>query len=367
MTNITSGDCPPSAVGNPPTFDLEIALRSADASGAAHPRTTPDHLAVIRPPTAPRLTARRRLRADRLPRSGLRARWGESTAAFSADGGFAESNPLTPLVDGRAWNAGARHFNRRPSRVSPFPPEHVNAPAFPSSRCLPPEKTCANALSSAREERCHRWPAGTVAARVHRRSRTSTRPLSARYSRASSRPRAPLRLLQVNVSTSTTRDRSNIPNRGVAVGTTAMLDRRSPFDPATAEGAQGQGSRTPSLDTPHRDCSRQRLCPNPDRFGHLLSRVPPSSRSGVTWGEDDAANAASACKAHAARGSCDGRFPRRDRTFTNPRGLPSLAVRDANGEASFRTASCSATAPSAFFTTKNPREGRSHGSRWLDL
>jgi len=154
--------------------------------------------------------------------------------------------------------------------------------------------------------------------------------------------------------------------RGV-VGTTAMLDRESPLSPATAEGTQGQGSRTPSLDTPHRDCSRRRLRPNPDRFGHLLSRVPPSSRSGVTWGENDAANAARACKAHVARGSCGVRFPRRNGTFTNPRGLLSLAVRDANGEASSRTASCPVTASSAFFTTQNPREGRSHGSRWLDL
>jgi hypothetical protein len=103
--------------------------------------------------------------------------------------------------------------------------------------------------------------------------------------------------------------------------------RVSSLDPATAEGTQGQGSRTPSLDTPHRDCSRRRLCPNPDRFGHLLSRLPPSSRSGVTWGEDDAANAARACKAHVARGSCGARFPRRNRTFTNPRGLLSLVVR----------------------------------------
>jgi len=29
MANITSGDLPPSAVGNPPTFDFEIALWSA--------------------------------------------------------------------------------------------------------------------------------------------------------------------------------------------------------------------------------------------------------------------------------------------------------------------------------------------------
>jgi len=87
-------------------------------------------------------------------------------------------------------------------------------PTFQSSRRLPPEEACTNALSSTREERRHRWPAGTAAARVHRRSKTSTRPLSVRYSRTSSRPRALLRFLQVDVSTSTTEDRSNIPSHG---------------------------------------------------------------------------------------------------------------------------------------------------------
>jgi hypothetical protein len=33
--------------------------------------------------------------------------------------------------------------------VSPFPPVHVNAPTFQSSRCLPPERIRACALSSA--------------------------------------------------------------------------------------------------------------------------------------------------------------------------------------------------------------------------
>jgi hypothetical protein len=204
---------------------------------------------------------------------------------------------------------------------------------------------------------CRRWPAGADTARVHRRSRTSTRPLSARYSRTSSRPRAPLQLLQMHVSTSTTGTARTSRTTGV-VGTTAMLDPESLLsDPATAEGTQGQGSRTPSLDTPHRDCSRRRLRPNPDRFGHLLSRVPPSSRSGVTWGEDDAANAARACKAHAARGSCGARFPRRNRTFTNPRGLLSLAVRERTGRRLSEQASCSATASSAFFTTQRCMRG----------
>jgi hypothetical protein len=49
-----------------------------------------------------------------------------------------------------------------------------------------------------------RWPAAAVTARVHRGSKTPTRPLPVRCSRTSSRPRAPLRFLQVYVSTSTT-------------------------------------------------------------------------------------------------------------------------------------------------------------------
>ena len=235
-------------------------------------------------------------------------------------------------------------------------------PTFPSSRCLPPNKAARAPFRGSARCCCRRWPALAAAARVHRRSKTSTRPLPVRCSRTPSRPRALLRFLQVDVSTSTTVDPSNIPHHWGVAETTALFDRKSPFSRATAEGTQGQGSRTPSLDTPHRDCSRRRLCPNPDRFGHLLSRVPTSSLSGVTWGEGDAANATRACKAHAARGSCDARFPRRDRTFTNPRGLPSLAVRGANGEESLRTDELPGDRfQRLFHHQKNPCEGRSPG------
>ena len=61
----TSGDCPPNIVGNPPMLDFETAREQGVST--ALPRAAPDHLAVIRPPAAARLTARRRLRADRLP------------------------------------------------------------------------------------------------------------------------------------------------------------------------------------------------------------------------------------------------------------------------------------------------------------
>jgi len=94
-------------------------------------------------------------------------------------------------------------------------------PTFPSSRCLPPQETNMSPLSRTRVERRSRWPAGAGAARVHRRSKTSTRPLFVRSSRAPSRPRAPLRLLQMHVSASTTTDHSNIPDHRKAVGTTA--------------------------------------------------------------------------------------------------------------------------------------------------
>jgi hypothetical protein len=44
----------------------------------------------------------------------------------------------------------------------------------------------------------------------------------------------------------------------------------------------GSGVENPSLDTPHRDCSRQGLRPNPDRSGHLVSRKPPFALSKKT-------------------------------------------------------------------------------------
>jgi hypothetical protein len=259
---------------------------------------------------------------------------------------------------------------QRPSRVNPFPPEHVNAPAFPSSRCLPPERTCANALSSAHEERCLRWPAGAVAARVHRRWKTSTRPLSARYSRTSSRPRAPLRFLQVDVSTSTTGTaRTSRTTEGgrddCHVGREEQPFRVASPSPATAEGTQGQGSRTPSLDTPHRDCSRRRLRPNPDRFGHLLSRVPLSSRSGVTWGESDAANATPLARQTQREGRAAPDF--REEIGRSPtRGaFRRWPFAERTGRCLSEQTSCSATASSAFFTTQDACEGRSHESRWL--
>lgn len=81
---------------------------------------------------------------------------GWSAAAFLAGGSFADRNPLAPLVGGRGRG---RRNDLAPGHMSPFRRGHVNATAFPSSRCLPSHETATTALSSARVERCPRWPA----------------------------------------------------------------------------------------------------------------------------------------------------------------------------------------------------------------
>lgn len=103
--DFTFGDRPPSAVGKP------AGVRLSDRPGLAFaaPRATPDHLAVIRPPTAARLTSRCWLRVDRrghLPSGTLARTRGclslsgrGSAVAFSAERRSVGSSPLTsPLI-----------------------------------------------------------------------------------------------------------------------------------------------------------------------------------------------------------------------------------------------------------------------------
>jgi hypothetical protein len=152
-------------------------------------------------------------------------------------------------------------------------------------------------------------------------------------------------------------DLSNIPHHWGVVETTALFDRKSPFNRATAEGTQGQGSRAPSLDTPHRDCSRRRLRPNPARVGHLLSRLPPSSLAGVTWERmmPPTLRALARLTQREGRATPDfreeiGRSPTRGAFRRWP--FARRTERRLSGQAC-----CPATASSAFFTTKKPMRG----------
>jgi len=236
---------------NPPELDSQG--RNWDATFPSFCPGALNHLAVIQPPTAScldgTLPALGRL-ATTLGAGALFV--GGSATAFSADGGSASSSPLAPLA------ATGRNAKRPDAyRLSPFRPAHANA----TDLCEP-----RGAFHRARPARAlfrGSWGAPPSlagefgAARVHRCSKTSTRPLAARCSRAPSRPRALVRLLQVNALTSTTEDRSNIPNhRNPWLGRLPCSFRKFPSEPrATADASQGQGSRTPSLDIPHYDCS----------------------------------------------------------------------------------------------------------------
>src|SRR5262249_37093105 len=82
----TFGDPPPGAVVE--TADARHRDRPGSAAFPPYVQdSAPDHLAVIRPPTASCLTARCRLRAGRLPTLAPERGWGRGTAAFSAGGG----------------------------------------------------------------------------------------------------------------------------------------------------------------------------------------------------------------------------------------------------------------------------------------
>jgi hypothetical protein len=147
--NPTFGDCPPSAVGKPADVRLPDPPRTRVS---ALPRKTPDHLAVIRPPTAARLTARRRLRASRLPPWSAPSRGvGESAAALSAVQLLRRSSPLTPLLGDMRRGAGASLA----CRVRPVHPGHVNATGLSGPEVPSTGEDRASALSRARRSAAH--------------------------------------------------------------------------------------------------------------------------------------------------------------------------------------------------------------------
>jgi len=250
--NTTFGDFLPCAVGKPAGARLSGTQLGRDVS-VILPRRALNHLAVIQPPTASCLDGTLPALGRLATTFGAGALFvGGSATAFSADGGSASSSPLAPLA------ATGRNAKRPDAyRLSPFRPAHANATDLREPRGAFHRARPARALFRGSWGAPPSLAGEFGAARVHRCSKTSTRPLAARCSRAPSRPRALVRLLQVNALTSTTEDRSNIPNhRNPWLGRLPCSFRKFPSEPrATADASQGQGSRTPSLDIPHYDCS----------------------------------------------------------------------------------------------------------------
>lgn len=134
---------------NPPALDFQIAIGFRGVS--AEPRATPDHLAVIQPPTAARLTACCRLRVDRRSPS---CSWHGVRGELRCFIGWQKLRRIEPSDISRGgWSPGCRS-NPFSSRVSPFPPGHVNAPdvpepEMPSTGERPRERSCESPARSA--------------------------------------------------------------------------------------------------------------------------------------------------------------------------------------------------------------------------
>jgi len=236
-------------------------------------------------------------------------------------------------------------------------------PTFPSSRCLPPKKAARAPFRGPARCSCRRWPAVAAAARVHRRSKTSTRPLPVRYSRTPSRPRALVRSLQMAVSTSTTGTARTSRTTGeqwgrLSCSTESRLSIGQPPKGHRVRGREHRASTLPTVIAHGGD-----FAPTPIASGHLLSRRPPSSLSGVTWGDDDAATRRALARHTPREGRATPDFreeigcsPTRGafcrRPFASERGGVAPDRRAAGGPL-----------PAPFSPSMNPCEGRSPGPR----
>jgi hypothetical protein len=266
---------------NPPAFDFE-AGPGREVLPPSVQVPAPDHLAVIRPPAAARLTAR--------PPASARSTTAPDACASSRRRAPALFRlPDAPSI-GFLWRPFRRPFPRPTSGLVPETPDPGSLRARQCQAAILRDPDAFHRMGSdralSREPSRRADPAGPeqVAARVHRCAKTPARPHLAPLSRCESRPRAPLRILQVDVPTSTTTDHPNILIRGIRGRDDchARFRKFPSFFGAAAGGAQGQGPGQPMPGIPGNDCSRRRLRPNPDRSGHLVSRDASSRRSGAT-------------------------------------------------------------------------------------
>jgi hypothetical protein len=157
--------------------------------------------------------------------------------------------PLTPLPR-QEW--GARERSSSPVADPAFPGHTSMRPASAGSRRLPPGKLGASTFAGTRPELRARWPAGAMAARVHRCSRTSTRPSTTRL-----RGR-----LQAACASTASADRCfnehgqgplehPVPAQCVAGTTACSIDRRLSIEqPPKVRRVRGRGSPNPRHSLP---------------------------------------------------------------------------------------------------------------------
>jgi hypothetical protein len=168
-----------------------------------------------------------------------------------------------------------------PPPLIPFHEPHVNASRFLRSRRLSSGKSRTSALSSSRLERCARWPTGAAAARVHRRSKTSTRPSPHRFrgllSAACASTTSAETMFQRALPRTTRAARSYGIHRSGRLSALSIVAFRSR---TAAEGTRGQGPRItessalPPGIAPGRDFAPTPIASDTSRRGHLLSPCP---------------------------------------------------------------------------------------------
>jgi hypothetical protein len=248
---------------------------------AVAPRKTPDHLAVIRPPTAPCFDGTSPA-SGRLAVARALSRSAGERSSFIGCLTLRRPNPLTPpgTIETERVNALLPSLFPLPQAARQCCPLSRDRGAFHrGSPDRAPSR--APAWSSA--------PVGRRAQLLHvfiDVRKTSTRPFFAPLSRASPgrmRFHDFCRSMFQRALPWTARTSRTSGNRG---RDGCRFDRSLPFDrrrPPRVRRVRGRGS--PSLGAPSRDCSRERLRPNPDRLRHLVSRALPVTRSGVDVGD----------------------------------------------------------------------------------
>jgi hypothetical protein len=231
------------------------------------PGTTPDHLAVIRPPTAARLTARRRLRGDRLL-TFMHMAWGEGERRCFI--GWRQPRRIAPSDTSRSgWSqdAGASLFQP----IEPVPTGARQCADVPEPEVPSAGEDHASALARARRGALPALADGgsrrTCSSDVRRHR------LDLSFSRFRVGPRGRVRscgFCRINVSTSTTVDLSNTPATESAAGATALARPGLPDRGQSPNGLEVRGRGTTD---PRRSARRllvPRTSPQPRPF-----RAPP--------------------------------------------------------------------------------------------
>lgn len=157
---------------------------------------------------------------------------------------------------------------------------------FSNSRCLPPEKTAVRATL--------RLPVRRSATLAGRRGEPPHVFIDVRKRRLDFLIPAALAEASEAACASTTSAKRCFyehdygprehPRPPDVVGTTARSIESRLSIAGNRRSYAGPGVEKPNLDAHHRDCSRRGLRPNPDRFGHLVSRAPSFALSGETRG-----------------------------------------------------------------------------------